>query len=249
MGRLEAACFSSGSDNTLYALVFGYDLSITKGADNAIVALIKSNSSPSGPNALTWQVVSTVHQAKLSSFQQASGLGRYCPIQCLVDPNGGFLAWSYQTYLPGQTRSETRPGGFRYDPFSTTPSAATTGKRSFSVATIPQSGPLPTTAPLVQSANYTIVGSCADLGVLGNSIYTYCADRTSGPISMSELLSPEIYTNTISEIFGDPKSTIYMLVQSGYMEYGRLTSGSTLKALILTGASAGSVLNVPNNIT
>lgn len=274
MGQLEAACFSLRSDSTLYALVFGYDLS--KKADNAIVALIKSNPSPSGPDALTWQVVSTVHKAELPYFQLTSTFGNRYPIQCLVDPNGVFLAWSYQASQPGQARSEPRPGGFRYDPFSTTPSATTTGKGgwvnvdspityswtgssggalmyladgagkynyyhayldslsrvinfgalntavtpnlmensvtkwtldtsitgnlktirisatnlfvwgwspkgfgelSFSVATLPQNGPLPTTAPLVQSANYTTVGTCADSGVLGNLVYTYCADR------------------------------------------------------------------------
>lgn len=125
MGRLEAICFSSGSNNTLYALVYGYDLSINTGADNAIAAIIKSNSSPSGPNALTWQVVSTVHKAELFYFGSDA---LDSPIKCLVDPNGVFLAWSYEAYRPGQDTSSTRPGGVRYDPFLTTPSATTTGK-------------------------------------------------------------------------------------------------------------------------
>lgn len=128
MGRLEPACFAPGTDNTLYALVFAHDLSVAKGADNGVVVLIKSNSSPSGPDALTWQVVSTIREAELASFVQQGIFGHY-PIQCLVDPNGGFLAWSYQTYQPGPFRDKRpRPGGFRYDPLSTTPSATTTGK-------------------------------------------------------------------------------------------------------------------------
>ncbi|KAF9563066.1 hypothetical protein EC968_005004 [Mortierella alpina] len=339
MGRLEPACFSSGSDNALYALVFAYDLSVTKVTDNGVVALIKSNSNPSGPEALAWQ--------------------------CLVDPSGGFLAWSYLTYQPGQPRNgRPRPGGFRYDPLSTTPSATTTGKggwvivdspityswsgtsrggslmyladgagkynfyhayfpstdppisfgalntavtpnmmeetttkwaldfsttgyinnmrisstnvflwgsntifkNPFSVATLPQSGPLPTTTPVFQAVNFTTAGPCATSGVLRSSVYTYCADRkthgdqyslyewngskSSGPINMAKLPTPDVNTGVISEVFGDPTSTLYMLIQSGYTRGGRPTAGTTiLKALVLTGAKAGSVLDVPNNIT
>lgn len=72
--------------------------------------------------------------------------------------------------------------------------------------------------------------------------------KASGPISMSKIPSPEISTGGKSEIFGDPKSTLYMLVQSGLMDSDRLNH-YTLKALTLTGVSAGSVLDVPNNIT
>ncbi|KAF9981533.1 hypothetical protein BGZ75_007114 [Mortierella antarctica] len=364
MGRLEPACFSFGSDNALYALVFAYDLSIAKGADNAVVALIKSNASPSGPDALTWQVVSTIRQAELATIVEGGTFGYY-PVQCLVDPSGGFLAWSYQTYQPGQPRNRPRPGGFRYDPLLTTPSSTTTGKggwvnvdspityswtmsssagdgslmyladgagkynyyhayvptsgtslnfgalntgvtphlmedsatqwalnfsttgyiknvrisstnvflwgsdtifkNPFTVATLPQSGPLPTTAPLFQAVNFTTAGQCATSGVLRNSVYSYCADRkthgdqyslyewngskSSGPISMTKLPSAEVFTTGISGIFGDPASTTYLLVQSGYMNGGRPTSGTILKALVLTGTNAGTVLDVPKNIT
>ncbi|KAF8928410.1 hypothetical protein BGZ47_001653, partial [Haplosporangium gracile] len=114
MGQLEASCFAQGSDNTLYALAFGYDHSIstsTPGAD-AVAVLLKSNTSPSSPNALIWEVVSTIRRDSLSSF------GDSPKIQCLVDPNGGFLAWSYDAYRSGQSGvSQSRPGGFRYDPF------------------------------------------------------------------------------------------------------------------------------------
>ncbi|KAF9283471.1 hypothetical protein BGZ68_005328 [Mortierella alpina] len=138
-------------------------------------------------------------------------------------------------------------------------------KNPFSVAALPQSGPLPTAAPLFQPVNFTTVGQCADFGIFCNSVYSYCADRkthgdqyslyewngskASGPISMSKLPSPEVHTSGISEIFGDPASTLYMLVQSGYIKEGRIPAGATLKALVLTGANAGSVLDVPKNIT
>ncbi|KAG0026401.1 hypothetical protein BGZ81_006411 [Podila clonocystis] len=121
MGQLEASCFAQGGDNTLYALAFGYDLSLS--ANNAIAALLKSNASPSNPNSLTWQVVSTIRKGELFSF------GDGTKIQCVADPNGGFLAWSYRAYRPGLgPNAQARPGGFRYDPTLPSPSATTTGK-------------------------------------------------------------------------------------------------------------------------
>ncbi|KAF9080113.1 hypothetical protein BGX29_002565 [Mortierella sp. GBA35] len=113
MGQLEASCFAQVSGNTLYALAFGYDHTVpssTSGA-SAVVVLLKSNTSPSSPSALTWEVVSTIPRDSLFSFGDSPRL------QCLVDPNGGFLAWSYNTYRPGQgPAAQSRPGGFRYDP-------------------------------------------------------------------------------------------------------------------------------------
>ncbi|KAF9128459.1 hypothetical protein BG015_004335 [Linnemannia schmuckeri] len=113
MGQLEASCFAQGNDNTLYALAFGYDHSLpssTSGAD-AVAVLLKSNTSPSSPNTLTWEVVSTVPRDNLLSF------GDSFKIQCLVDPNGGFLAWTYDAYRSGKGAvAQSRPGGFRYDP-------------------------------------------------------------------------------------------------------------------------------------
>ncbi|KAG0204567.1 hypothetical protein BGX28_003538 [Mortierella sp. GBA30] len=323
MGQLEASCFAQGSDNALYALAYGYDLSITNG-DNAVAALLKSNASPSSPNALTWQLVSSIRKGELFSF------GDGTRIQCLADPNGGFLAWSYSTYRPGQGPvAQSRPGGFRYDPSLSTSSATTTGKGGwvnvetplnyswtstsaadhlfylkdgsgkytfyhafipisvgttfylgvlntattpnmmensatkwsvggnvegmkitatklfvwgvaggsgslFGVADLPQSGPLPTTAPSLQLGNYTTPVTCSYPGALGDKIYKYC------PVS-----------DTIAGIFGD-SSTTYMLVQSGRLApgYGASGFGSyLLKAVALMGAAAGSVLDVPNNIT
>lgn len=117
MGQLEALCFAQGTDNTLYALAYGYDLS-SPSSDNAVAALLKSNASPSSPSALTWQVVSTVRKGDLFTFFSDTW------IQCVADPDGGFLVWSYQTYRPGQEKY--RPGGFRYDPSLSTPSGTTT---------------------------------------------------------------------------------------------------------------------------
>ncbi|KAG0316267.1 hypothetical protein BG000_004921, partial [Podila horticola] len=111
-----------GSDNTLYALAYGYDLSIQSG-DSTVAVLLKSNASPSSPNALTWQVVSTIRKGELFSFENGS------KIQCIADPDGAFLAWSYRANRPGQgATAQSRPGGIRYDPSLTTPSATTTGK-------------------------------------------------------------------------------------------------------------------------
>lgn len=122
MGQLEASCFAQGSDNTLYALAYGYDLSIQSG-DSTVAVLLKSNASPSSPNALTWQVVSTIRKGELFSFENGS------KVQCIADPDGAFLAWSYRANRPGQgATAQSRPGGIRYDPSSTTPSATTTGK-------------------------------------------------------------------------------------------------------------------------
>lgn len=77
------------------------------------------------------------------------------------------------------------------------------------------------------------------------NLYEWNGSKAVGPISMSQSPDTDTYSNTISGIFGDPTSTTYMLVQSGYTG----TGATTLKALVLTGASAGSVLDVPNNIT
>ncbi|KAG0026402.1 hypothetical protein BGZ81_006412 [Podila clonocystis] len=362
MGRLEASCFSQGSDNTLYALAYGYDLSITTG-DNAIAALIKSNASPSNPNALTWQVVSTIRKGELFSF------GDGTKIQCVADPNGGFLAWSYGAYRPGLgPNAQARPGGFRYDPSLSTTSATTKGKggwvnvetplsytwtstsaasdliylkdgssgkytfyhayiqglagttvinfgvlntattpnmmensdtkwsfsssitgyiedmkitstklflwgvaggsaKLFGVADLPQSDPLPTTAPSLQLGNYTTPISCSIPAAIGEKVYKYCTVRqlhgdeyklfswdgskALEPIGMSQLPVEKMYKDTITGIFGD-SSTSYLLVQSGRLEaqYGASGTGShVLKALALTGGAAGAVLNVPNNIT
>ncbi|KAF9923930.1 hypothetical protein BGZ67_009611 [Mortierella alpina] len=288
MGRLEPACFSFGSDNALYALVFAYDLSIAKGADNAVVALIKSNASPSGPDALTWQVVSTIRQAELATIVEGGTFGYY-PVQCLVDPSGGFLAWSYQTYQPGQPRNKPRPGGFRYDPLLTTPSSTTTGKGgwvnvdspitySWTMSSSAGDGSLMYLADGAGKYNYyhayvPTSGTSLNFGALNTgvtphlmedsatqwalnkthgdqySLYEWNGSKSSGPISMTKLPSAKVFTTGISGIFGDPASTTYLLVQSGYMNGGRPTSGTILKALVLTGTNAGTVLDVPKNIT
>ncbi|KAI9231003.1 MAG: hypothetical protein BYD32DRAFT_456444, partial [Podila humilis] len=122
MGQLEASCFAQGSDNTLYALAYGYDLSVPSG-DSAVAVLLKSNASPSGPNALTWQVISTIRKSELFSFEKGE------MIQCIADPDGAFLAWAYRTNRQGQgATAQSRPGGIRYDPSLSTPSTTTTGK-------------------------------------------------------------------------------------------------------------------------
>ncbi|KAF9323202.1 hypothetical protein BG006_001666 [Podila minutissima] len=360
MGQLEASCFAQGSDNTLYALAYGYDLSIA--TDNAVVVLLKSNASPSNPSALTWQVVSTTRKGDLFS------LGDGPKLQCVADPNGGFLAWSYSAYRPGGgAAAQARPGGFRYDPSLTMPSATTKGKGGwvnvetplsytwtsisagggliylkdgssgkytiyhayipgsggttinfgvlntattpnmmenspikwsisstitgyvddmktsatklfvwgvaggsgnlFAVADLPQSGPLPTTAPSLQLGNYTTPTSCSIPSTFGDKVYKYCPVRqihgdeykifawdgtkAQDPIGMSQLPVKDMYTDAISGIFGD-SSTTYMLIQSGKLQPRSGASGigsHVLKALALTGGAAGSLLNVPNNIT
>lgn len=71
---------------------------------------------------------------------------------------------------------------------------------------------------------------------------------------MSQLPVKDMYTYATTAIFGD-SSTSYMLVQSGALSPDYAKSGGSgfgsyvLKAVALTGAAAGSVLNVPNNIT
>ncbi|KAG0360523.1 hypothetical protein BG005_010547 [Podila minutissima] len=360
MGQLEASCFAQGSDNTLYALAFGFDLSST--ANNAVAALLKSNPSPSNPNDLTWQVVSTIRKGELFSF------GDGTKIQCVADPNGGFLAWSYRAYrLGGGVTAQARPGGFRYDPSLPSPSATTTGKGGwanvetplsytwtstsaagdliylkdgssgkynlyhafipgsvgktlgfgalntattpnmmensdikwsfdstitgyvdgmkttgnklfvwgvagssgnlFGVGDLPQTGPLPTTAPSLQLGNYTTPVTCSIPAALGDKVYKYCPVRqTHGdeykifawdgtkaqdPIGMPQLPVKNMFTDAISGIFGD-SSTTYMLVQSGHLapQYGASGFGTyVLKAVALTGGAVGSVLNVPGNIT
>jgi hypothetical protein len=119
MGQLTVNCFAEGASNTLYAFAFGYDLSAKTG-DGAVAILIKSNSSPSTPKDLTWQVVSTISKSELFSFMDNSD------IRCTADPSGGFLVISQNAYTFGASRS--RPGGFRYDPTLTTSSTTTTGK-------------------------------------------------------------------------------------------------------------------------
>ena len=120
MGQLSAECFAQGSDNSLYALAFGFDLS----NGNALVALLKSSVSPPSPSALTWSVVSTVAKAELFSFESDVYMTK-----CLVDPNGAFIAWNYGAYRTGPGASApSRPGGFRYDPSLSTSSTTTTGK-------------------------------------------------------------------------------------------------------------------------
>ncbi|KAF9323201.1 hypothetical protein BG006_001665, partial [Podila minutissima] len=360
MGQLEASCFAQGSDNTLYALAFGFDLSST--ANNAVAALLKSNASPSNPNALTWQVVSTIRKGELFSF------GDGTKIQCVADPNGGFLAWSYRAYRPGGgAAAQARPGGFRYDPSLRSPSATTTGNGGwanvetplsytwtstsaageliylkdgssgkynlyhafipssvgktlsfgalntattpnmmensdikwsfdstitgyvdgmkttgnklfvwgvagssgnlFGVGDLPQTGPLPMTAPSLQLGNYTTPVTCSIPAALGDKVYKYCPVRqTHGdeykifswdgtkaqdPIGMPQLPVKNMFTDAISGIFGD-SSTTYMLVQSGHLtpQYGASGFGTyVLKAVALTGGAVGSVLNVPGNIT
>ncbi|KAG0242944.1 hypothetical protein BGW41_003109 [Actinomortierella wolfii] len=126
MGQLEAACFAEGRNNTLYALSYAYDQSRDpgrSGSENAIVALLKSNSAPSNPSNLSWQVVSTISRKELYTLgMERKGEGSYC----IVDPDEGVLVWNYYARRPGEQGS--RPGGFRYDPTLSTSSATTTGK-------------------------------------------------------------------------------------------------------------------------
>lgn len=72
---------------------------------------------------------------------------------------------------------------------------------------------------------------------------------------MSQLPIKDTFSSAIlTDIIGDSSST-YMLFQSGRLSPEATKSGNPgfgsymLKALALTGAAAGSVLNVPNNIT
>ena len=66
---------------------------------------------------------------------------------------------------------------------------------------------------------------------------------------MSQLPLKDQYTSAVTGVFGD-SSTTYLLVQSGTLspQYGSGVS-YMLKALTLSGSAAGSVLDVPNNIT
>lgn len=71
---------------------------------------------------------------------------------------------------------------------------------------------------------------------------------------MSQQPVTDLLQNTVTGIIGDSSST-YMLFQSGKLSPEATKSGNPgfgnymLKALALTGATAGSVLNVPKNIT
>ncbi|KAF8939418.1 hypothetical protein BGZ58_009773 [Dissophora ornata] len=357
MGQLEVSCFAQGSNNVLYALSFGYDLSVKSG-NNSVAILLQSNASPSGPNTLTWQAVSTIRQSELFSFLDNLNL------QCSVDPNGSFLAWSYNAYTLGAAAGASpRPGGFRYDPTLSTSSATTTGKGGwanvdtplnytwtsssaggdlfylsngnnynfyhayipgavgasfdigvlnktvtpnlmvnsatkwsvlstiagvngmktsatkmfvwgsagnssslFGSANLPSSGPLPTSAPSLQLDNYTTpVTGCLGPQAFNDQFYKYCvvnqqhgqADQlyvwdgseALSPIGMSQLPLKDQYTSAVTGVFGD-SSTTYMLVQSGKLSTQDGSAGSyMLMALALSGSAAGSVLNVPNNIT
>ncbi|KAG0079424.1 hypothetical protein BGZ93_003192 [Podila epicladia] len=137
----------------------------------------------------------------------------------------------------------------------------------FAVADLPQSGPLPTTAPSLRLGNYTTPVTCSIPVALGDKVYKYCPVRqTHGdeykifawdgikaqdPIGMSQLPVRNMFTDAIAGIFGDSSAT-YMLVQSGKLQPQSGASGigsHVLKALALTGGAAGSLLNVPNNIT
>ncbi|KAG0241173.1 hypothetical protein BGW41_006166 [Actinomortierella wolfii] len=359
MGQLEAACFAEGRDNTLYALSFGYDHSRSpgsSGSENAIVVLLKSNSAPS-PSNLSWQVVSTISKKELYSLGM-DGLGENS--NCIVDPDGGFLAWNYYTYRPNEQKS--RPGGFRYDPALSTSSATTTGKGGwvnvdtalsyswtstssagdllylkdastgkyqfyhvyipgnfgdfstaalntatspnmmestpikwnfkstitgypdglmitesklfiwgvaaasgglFAVGDMPQTGPLPSSAPSTNLVNYTRPSpNCYGPLAVDDDVYMYCpytlqhgkelklhvmdGSKILEPISMPKA-PVDSYQPSVSGIFGDG-TTSYMLVQTG-----RLAKYSTkpyqLSALVLSGPSAGILMDVPNKIT
>jgi len=125
----------------------------------------------------------------------------------------------------------------------------------FAVGDLPQTGPLPSSAPSLQLGNYSTPISCSNPAVYGDKAYKYCTvQQTHGtefelyswdgskaldPIQMSELPIKDLFTAATSGVFGDSTNS-YLLVQSGAL---------SLKALALTGASAGSVLDVPNNIT
>ncbi|CAO3568853.1 unnamed protein product [Mortierella alpina] len=353
MGLLEVSCFAQGTKNSLYALAFGSDTAVKSG-DNKVAILLKSNEDAATPNALTWTVVSTIRRTELFRFSAA--------LQCSVDPNGGFFAWSYNAHPAGSDAGgRSRPGGFRYDPTLSTSSATTTGKggwanvdtpitytwasthgdlfymkdgdkynfyhvymvgatsakldfgvlnkavtpnmmentgpkwlydssitfmldgilasttklflwgsalnfdKLFGMASLPQTGPLPTTAPALQLYNFTVPTGCLKPQVFNDQFYRICAitethgqtyqlfawDGTKAvtPISMAKLPVKDEYSNAITGVFGD-SSTTYMLVQSGVLpESVDGYSSYTLKAVVLTGSSAGSVLDVPNNIT
>ncbi|KAF9205199.1 hypothetical protein BGZ59_000604 [Podila verticillata] len=287
MGQLEASCFAQGSDNTLYALAYGYDLSVPSG-DSAVAVLLKSNASPSGPNALTWQVISTIRKSELFSFEKGE------MIQCIADPNGAFLAWAYRTNRQGQgATAQSRPGGIRYDPSLSTPSTTTTGKGgwvnvdtplsyswtstsaggdlfylkdgsgkyNFFHAFIPGSvsvsikfGSLNTATTPNTMENSATTWSVAQIHGNEFKLFIWDGNKNLDPIGMSQLPVKDIYTFATTAIFGD-SSTSYMLVQSGGLSPDDAQSGGpgfgsyVLKAVALTGAAAGSVLNVPNNIT
>ncbi|KAH7033867.1 hypothetical protein BKA57DRAFT_497326 [Linnemannia elongata] len=355
MGQLTVNCFAEGASNTLYAFAFGYDLSAKTG-DGAVAILLQSNSSPSTPDALTWQVVSTISKSELFSFMNNSD------IRCTADPSGGFLVISQDAYALGSSKG--RPGGFRYDPNLTTSSTTTTGKGGwvnvdsplsyswtdisvggdffyltagspnsynfyqayihngfgnsltigmlnkavtpnmlvstnttwslgssvtsvdrlklsattmfmwgagassnplFGVATLPQTGPLPTTGPSLKLGNYTTPVKCASPQVYNEKLYQYCAvnqvhgqtyeidgwdgTKAMSPISMTQSPTDTMDSHTVSAVFGD-SSTSYMLIQSANTaSAGASTAPVQVKALVLSGTAAGTIVDVLNNVT
>ncbi|KAI1293448.1 hypothetical protein EDD11_008365 [Mortierella claussenii] len=280
MGQLEVSCFAQGANNTLYALSFGYDLPVKTG-DNTVAALLKSNASPSSPNVLTWQVVSTIRKSELFSFIDNFNL------QCSVDPNGAFLAWSYDAYALGAALgAQSHPGGFRYDPALSTSSATTTGKGGWANIDTPLKYTWTSSSAggdlfyLKDSANYNFyhaympgtVGVLLNVGVLNTAVtpnmressataglsqlhdqsyqlYVWDGSKALSPVGMSQLPLKDQYTSSVTGMFGN-SSTTYMLVQSGRLPSQYDSAGTyTLKALVLSSASAGTVLDVPNNIT
>ncbi|KAF9307653.1 hypothetical protein BG003_000418, partial [Podila horticola] len=277
MGLLEVSCFAQGAKNSLYALAFGSDTTVKSG-DNKVAILLKSNEDAATPNALTWTVVSTIRRTELFWFS--------AKLQCSVDPNGGFLAWSSNAHPAGSdVGGSSRPGGFRYDPTLSTSSATTTGKGGWANVDTPITYTWASTDGdlfyMKDGDKYNfyhvyMAGATRaklDFGVLNKAVtpnmmentgpkwlydeihgqtyqlFAWDGTKAVTPISMAKLPVKDQYSNAITGVFGD-SSTTYMLVQSGVLpESVDGYSSYTLKAVVLTGSSAGSVLDVPNNIT
>lgn len=137
----------------------------------------------------------------------------------------------------------------------------------FAVGDLPQSGALPSSAPSLQLGNYSTPGFCYQASVSGDKAYKFCqvrqthgteyklytwdGSKTLDPIAMSQFPIKDLYTDSVSGIFGDSTNS-YLLLQTGALATDRGATGYTgytLKALALSGGSAGTLLDVPNNIT
>ncbi|KAF9579261.1 hypothetical protein BGW38_004551, partial [Lunasporangiospora selenospora] len=84
-----------------------------------------------------------------------------------------------------------------------------------------------------------------------NKLYSWDGTKAAEPIAMSQLPLDATYTKYRAGIFGDASKS-FMLVQTGNLNgdstYNRF-GNYKLSAVQLTGAGAGSILDVPNNIT
>ncbi|KAG0045941.1 hypothetical protein BGZ83_008850 [Gryganskiella cystojenkinii] len=131
----------------------------------------------------------------------------------------------------------------------------------FGVTDLPQTAPLSTTGPSLQIGNYSSFTGCWNPTAVNDKFYKACrlvqehgvtyqlmvwdGTKALSPINMAKLPVEDQYKTYVSGVFGDA-STNYMLVQSGSLSG---LSTYTLKALALSGPSAGAILDVPNNIT